>query len=190
MKLAEAMREQGHDPSFSRRLDPVEARWRTVFMNGAMAGPIYHASNLHHGLSVLDPTADVRLLEFCFRVPPEEDVQGGGDRMLIRRAMEGLLPPAVQWNTLRGSQAADIAFRLLDHPADMEDALGRLSRSHVVREYLDVEGMRLSWEDLQREVTPSTSQKAAIFLLRGVMAGEFLLQAGGNTGSGEEAGRP
>ncbi len=184
MKLEEAMREQGHDPSFSRRLEPAEARWQTVFMNGAMAGPIYHASNLHHGLSVLDPTADVRLLEFCFRVPPEEDVHDGGDRMLIRRAMEGLLPPAVQWNTLRGSQAADIGFRLLDHPADMEDALGRLASSHTVREYLDVEGMRRAWEELQRAVTPSTSGKAAIFLLRGIMAGEFLLQAGGDSGPG------
>ncbi len=172
--LQEAMRAQRHDPSFSRRIPTEMERWRTVWVNGTMVGPIYHATSLKHGFYVLDPTADARLLEYCFRVPETEDVYNGGERMLIRRAMAGILPPEVQWNRVRGIQAADLAYRLLDHPAETEDALGVMERSALAAEYLDIPALRRSWEDLQAAVTRETSSRASILLLRGLMAGFFL----------------
>jgi len=92
-----------------------------------MVGPIWHVMGAAFGLEVRDPTADIRLLEYCLSVPGEQDTLGGGERMLIRRAMEGLLPTEVQWNKIRGRQAADVALRLLRHPEEMEAVLGRLA---------------------------------------------------------------
>jgi hypothetical protein len=96
--------------------------------------------------------------------------------MLVRQAMEGLLPPEVQWNTVRGRQAADVALRLLDHRDEMEATLRGLESTPIVAEYLDLAGLRAAWKALQAEVTPQTTQQTRGLLLRGVMAGLFLQQ--------------
>jgi asparagine synthase (glutamine-hydrolysing) len=118
----------------------------------------------------------LRLLEFCFGVPDEIHARNGGERMLVRQAMEGLLPPEVQWNTIRGRQAADVALRLLDHRGEMEAALRGLESTPAVAEYLDLTALRAAWQALQAQVTPQTAQQARGLLLRGVMAGLFLEQ--------------
>ena len=96
--------------------------------------------------------------------------------MLVRRAMDGLLPPEVQWNTIRGRQAADVALRLLDHRDEMEAVLGSLESAPAVTEYLNLPALRSAWQALQAHVTPQTAQQATTLLLRGVMAGLFLQQ--------------
>jgi asparagine synthase (glutamine-hydrolysing) len=88
--------------------------------------------------------------------------------------MEGLLPPEVQWNTIRGRQAADVALRLLDHRDEMEATLRGLESTPAVAEYLDLTALRAAWQALQAQVTPQTAAKAMTLLLRGVMAGLFL----------------
>lgn len=45
----------------------------------------------------LYPFFDKRIVEFFMQVPPEQFILGGWPRSLFRRAMEGILPPAVQW---------------------------------------------------------------------------------------------
>ncbi len=173
-----AMRKAKHDPSFSRALDPGEERRLTLVRNGTMAGPIWHATGAAFGLDVRDPTADARLLEFCLRVPPEQDTHAGGERMLIRRAMEGILPPEVQWNRIRGRQAADVVLRLLRHGEEMDLLLERLESHREVRRYLDLPLMRRVWSDLRIEVSQRTARRAASILLRGAMCGSFLEYAG------------
>jgi len=172
--LSEAMRAQTHDPTFFRPLTPLQERWGTVWMNGAVAGPIYHPTALATGVQALDPTGDARLLDYCFGVPASEDVYDGGERMLIRRAMEGLLPPEVQWNVVRGSQAADVSYRLLDYPGEMEDALATVNGSSAANQYLDIAALKKAWANLRQSVTPETHRGASVLLLRGLMAGLFL----------------
>jgi hypothetical protein len=95
--------------------------------------------------------------------------------MLIRRAMTGLLPPNVQWNTRRGLQASDLTARLLDHRGDMDAALDRLSACAAVREYLDVAELRDTWSRVPHN-TRSSSHQARMKLLRGVMAGFLVMR--------------
>ena len=40
---------------------------------------------------------DKRLLEFCLALPPEQKLNLGYGRVVMRRAMEGIVPPSVQW---------------------------------------------------------------------------------------------
>jgi asparagine synthase (glutamine-hydrolysing) len=127
-------------------------------------------------LDIRDPTTDVRLLEYCFGVPDEIHSRNGGERMLIRRAMDGILPQEVQWNTVRGRQAADVALRLLDHRGEMESTLRSLESAPALAEYLDLAAMRSTWKELQEQVTVQTAQQATTLLLRGIMAGQFLQQ--------------
>jgi len=176
--LLNAMKAAGHDATFNRVIDPFEERRLTILRNGTMVGPIWHVMGAAFGLEVRDPTADIRLLEYCLSVPGEQDTLGGGERMLIRRAMEGLLPTEVQWNKIRGRQAADVALRLLRHPEEMEAVLSRLAVHREAPQYLDLDLMRRVWQDLQTEVNVRTSQQAATILLRGVMCGYFIEDAG------------
>lgn len=157
---------------FVRPLPPREER--QLFFNLSVSlGSLYQAYGAAFGLEVRDPTTDVRLLEFCFGIPDEFHVQNGEERMLVRQAMEGLMPAEAQWNTRRGRQAADVALRLLDHPAEVEDMLSRLEASPAVTARLDVQALRVFWRSLQTRVTPAIAQQAAIFFLRGIMAGLF-----------------
>jgi len=165
-------------PAYSGPIEPFAERRLTLIRNGTGAGPLWHSIGAAFGMDVRDPTADVRLLEYCLSVPPEQDTYGGGERMLIRRAMEGLLPPEVQWNRVRGRQAADVALRLLNHRDEMNAVLRRLGAHPDVPRYLDLELMSRAWCDLQEEVTPGTSLRAATLLLRGVMCGCFIEDAG------------
>lgn len=50
-----------------------------------------------HGIEVRLPFCDVRLVELCFSFPPEQKLRRGWTRYVMRRAMEGILPPAIQW---------------------------------------------------------------------------------------------
>ena len=176
MKLRAAARESHIHRLFMRPMDPRQERSLIFSMNAPLASPIHQAHGAACGLEVRDPTTDVRLLEYCFGIPDEIHTRNGGERMLVRQAMEGLLPPEVQWNTVRGRQAADVALRLLDHRDEMEAVLRSLESAPIVAEYLDLPALRTAWQALQAEVTPQTAVKATTLLLRGVMAGMFLQQ--------------
>lgn len=47
------------------------------------------------------PFFDRRLLEFCLALPIEQKLNAGWTRAILRRAMEGRLPPAVQWRPFK-----------------------------------------------------------------------------------------
>ena len=178
--LLEAMKAEGHDPAFSRTVEPFEERYLTLVRNGIMAGPLWHVMGTAFGMEVRDPTADIALLEYCLNVPEEQYTFDGGRRMLIRRAMEGVLPPEIQWNTVRGRQGADVSYRILHHREEMDAALDRLAANPLVTSYLDVVLMRSIFDELKEEVTPQRAVRAAGTLLRGVMCGCFLEDASGS----------
>jgi asparagine synthase (glutamine-hydrolysing) len=43
------------------------------------------------------PFMDVRLAELCLSFPPDQKLRRGWTRYAMRRAMEGILPPKIQW---------------------------------------------------------------------------------------------
>ncbi|HYO46305.1 MAG TPA: asparagine synthase-related protein, partial [Gemmatimonadota bacterium] len=51
------------------------------------------------GVEVRLPFCDVRLVELCLSFPPDQKIRRGWTRFAMRRAMEGILPTAIQWRT-------------------------------------------------------------------------------------------
>ena len=176
MKLRAAARESHIHKLFAWPFDPRLERSLILSMNAPYVGPVHQAYGAASGLEVRDPTTDVRLLEYCFGIPDEIHTRHGGERMLVRQAMDGLLPMEVQWNTVRGRQAADVALRLLDHRDEMEATLRGLESTPIVPKYIELRTLHSTWQALQAQVTPQTAQQAMVVLLRGVMAGLFLQQ--------------
>lgn len=107
---------KAHRPEFLRRLN-LENRYK--------AGPVPRNDREKQYLRLMEPGMvlslesrdkcasafsidlrypfwDKRLIEFCLAVPAEQKMVRGWTRMMMRRAMTGILPPEVQW---RGGKA-------------------------------------------------------------------------------------
>jgi len=125
-------------------------------------------------VDVCDPTQDKRVMEFCLSIPDEQYARDGRDRLLIRHSMEGILPPKVQWNILRGKQAADIGRRVQQDREEIVSLLKMFEESDITREYLDIQKMRLILQSLSTRIIKSSSYQIETILLRGLMAGLFL----------------
>jgi asparagine synthase (glutamine-hydrolysing) len=53
------------------------------------------------GIEPRDPFLDVRLLDFVLTLPPEQVHANGWPKLIMRQAMEGMLPESVRWKTGR-----------------------------------------------------------------------------------------
>ena len=150
---------------------PLEQRRRMISGRG-LSGALYAELGMSYGLEILDPTADVRLLEFTFSVPDRIFIEpaSGLDRWLIRSAMQDLLPDEVRLNRHRGRQAADLVLRLRASAAEVDSALDELAKGPAA-EYVDIEKMQQTWKMVQTEDTVEAFRRSATVLMRGIMAG-------------------
>jgi asparagine synthase (glutamine-hydrolysing) len=55
------------------------------------------------GVETRYPFFDRRVIEFCLGLPEEQKFAGGWPRLLLRRAMDGILPPEIQWRTTKAN---------------------------------------------------------------------------------------
>jgi asparagine synthase (glutamine-hydrolysing) len=176
MRVVERMRESGYDPLHTAMVDARAQRLKVLLPDMSTNGALWHEKAAAFGLEVRDPTADVRLLEFCLGIPDEQYARGGRDRWLIRRAMDGLLPPAVQWNVRRGSQAADLPLRLRADRANVDALVSQIAASPAAREYLDVDGIVQRWSAVQSTLEARSLIEAAR-LARALLFGLFLTRS-------------
>jgi asparagine synthase (glutamine-hydrolysing) len=169
LNLLERMRSEGHDPTFSRHWATSYAPRIELLLE---SGSRLAESAAAHGLSIRDPTQDMRVVKYCLSVPDDQFVDPiGGPRWLIRRAMQGIIPPEVLENQRRGLQAADLVLRLREHPEEMEAALAKCARVAEVADYIDVPRLRAVWARVRVENTEATGNDARSILTRGLMAG-------------------
>jgi|LSQX01.2.fsa_nt_gb asparagine synthase (glutamine-hydrolysing) len=170
---------------FERTISPQQERWLTMIRNGIIVGPSWHNYGSFYDIEVRDPTADVRLLEFCMGIPNEQYYLAGGERMLIRTAMAGILPDSIRSNTLKGRQASDIMFRLEERRDEMQEALNSIESMADTGRYINVQSMRQEWlEILQRFPHPDAVKTYK--LLRVLNVGYFLVSFSGNKKKSEE----
>jgi len=66
-----------------------------------------------YGINIIDPTADVRLIEFCFSLPNHIFSNKQGNRMLIRKAALNYLPNEIIYNPQKAIQSADAFERFI-----------------------------------------------------------------------------
>lgn len=175
--LATLMREAGHDPSFLPRQHPLEERSKILQSGRSIVGALWCEAGAAHGLEIRDPTADTRLLEFCFGCPDDQFSRGGKDRWLLRRAMQGLLPPEIQNNRAKGLQAYDLDYRLRTQLQTCRDWLQCMKNSTECARRLDLPRMELVLESLSPDrVESGPKSKYASILCRGFGVGHFLLR--------------
>jgi asparagine synthase (glutamine-hydrolysing) len=158
-------------------------RSRMIGLTGLDEGEYMAAANVW-GLEERDPTADIRLAEFCLALPDSQYLRDGQTRWLLRRLMNGVLPPEILDARTWGLQAADwyeAAARALPR---LHDEISTLIEHGGAADYLDLEGLQGAldnWPESGWE-TPAIEQTYRLKLLRGLSAGVFLRYLGdGNT---------
>lgn len=65
-------------------------------------------------IEVRHPFMDKRLVEFCLALPPEQKLKGGWSRIVMRRAMAGILPEPIQWRGGKTSMEENFEQGLMD----------------------------------------------------------------------------
>lgn len=64
-------------------------------------------------IEVRYPFWDRRLAEFCLAVPPTQKLNNGLIRMIMRRAMGGIIPPEIQWRGGKGDLSHGLNYGLV-----------------------------------------------------------------------------
>ena len=130
-----------------------------------------------------DPTADVRLLEFCFSVPTEQFLREGTPRALARRALEDRLPKQVLEAPRRGLTGADFHEDFTAARDRIGDEIDRLAACPAAAAVLDLARLRRlteKWPSSGWERS-DVSVPYQIVLANAISAGHFLRRvAGGN----------
>ena len=156
------------------RGNPRAERCRMLDIQSRTTCPSWHGFAAAFGLEARDPTADLRLLECCLGFPQEQYFRDGDDRMLIRRAMAGIVPRELLWNPLKGRQGADLSLRLLARPAEVEAVLARFASNAEVSWFLDVAHLRGLWRELQGGAAPYRTGAIVTLLMRCILCGLFI----------------
>lgn len=141
---------------------------------GNAAGAFWSELGAHYDVEIRDPTADKRIIEYCFGIPENQYTQRGQEKMLIRRGMAGLMPDSFLWNKQKGKQAADIIMRIRHSSSAIRDSLKQLQQSDLAQEYLDLPYMETVFKHTLTDINPLLTNQAGTVLLKGIMVGLFL----------------
>lgn len=173
--LNEKMAAAGHDASFLPP-DGRTSQLLTLKLGAHIVGSLWAETGAHYGLEARDATMDEALVEFCLRVPETQFRGAGTDRWLMRRSLNGLLPDRVRLNRTRGSQAGDLTARVRTSRGELSAALDALAAHPLAASVVDLPKLRRILETLPATADYSHHFQCVVVLLRGLMAGDFLLR--------------
>jgi len=157
---------------------PGKSRIQIMDVNAPIVCASWHRNGAYHNLDILDPTADLRLLKFCFGIPDELHAKAGKQRLLIKNALKDILPEEVLKYKYKGRQAADISLRLLDYKEELKSEIDSISTNPAALEYLDIPSLYESLQNLSPDLTYTKSFQYSSCLLTGLMYGYFFKKYG------------
>jgi asparagine synthase (glutamine-hydrolysing) len=144
--------------------------------DGYDQGPYRAAVQAVTQMEVRDPTADKRIFEFSFAIPPEQYLVGSQSRSLARRAMKHRLPQSVLACPIRGLQGADWHLIMSARLPELRSELALLERSPAASQTLDLPAMETlldSWPKSNFN-SESVNFRWHFWLTRALSMGYFL----------------
>jgi asparagine synthase (glutamine-hydrolysing) len=106
-----------------------------------------------HGIEPRYPFYDISLVEFCLALPGEQKLRAGWTRWVMRGAMEGILPPAVQWRHGKSNLGPVLAQAIHRRGGPAVEEL--LRDSDAIAPYVDVRALRVRWERFGSDPSPA-----------------------------------
>ncbi len=99
------------------------------------------------------PFFDKRLAEFCLALPPEQKLREGWTRLVLRHAMQGILPSKVQWRPGKSDYSPVLAQALLRYNRRVLER-ACVEDSETIEAYMDRSGLRAVCHRFIRRPTP------------------------------------
>ena len=177
-------------PEFSRRMgvvDRLEAHERAQGRGGRSAraqhcqamqsGLIPYALELADkaaaafGVEPRYPFFDRRLMELCLSLPADQKLHDGWSRMVMRRAMKGMLPESVRWRVSKANLGPNFTRGLLRY--DRNRLTEVVEQPGALEEFVDIVALRRAYE---RYVTDPRSETDALTVYGAVVLGLWLQQ--------------
>jgi asparagine synthase (glutamine-hydrolysing) len=85
------------------------------------------------GIEPRYPFFDRRLIEFCLGLPEDQKFGGGWPRLLFRRAMNGILPPSIQWRSTKSNLSPNFRRQFRGADLNMSESLNEAALAPYVR---------------------------------------------------------
>lgn len=165
-----------------RLAPPREARARGLQRRADWRADTVRGGEALLGVQKRDPTADIRLVEFCLSIPEDQYLRDGQSRWLIRRAGADRLPDEVLENKRRGLQFSDWFGSMRGAGSRIAEELARLESSALASEMVDLGRLRRLLERIQNARSDRLRDLVDFryMLDQGITAGRFLvwLEAG------------
>lgn len=108
-------------------------------------------------LEARHPFMDKRLIEFCLALPSEQKLYQGWGRMVMRRALEGILPEEIQWRGGKADLTPNFIYGLLNRNRQLLDEV----MSHQIEKianYIDVNFLRAAYQRLTSAGNKATDE--------------------------------
>jgi asparagine synthase (glutamine-hydrolysing) len=117
-------------------------------LNWAVMPSILETLNKTAGAFSLEnrfPFWDKRLVEFCLALPANQKLHQGWNRIVMRRAMEGILPKEVQWRGGKADMTAGVEHGLLTFERERLEEL-ILRNSEIIANYVNTTSLREAYQ--------------------------------------------
>ena len=98
------------------------------------------------------PFFDRRLMEFCLAIPLDQKFKQGYARLVLRRAMEGILPPEVQWRVSKAKLGSNFQRNLLDR--NSQTLAKVMQNSSQIEPYVDMSKLKAVYNRYAVEKQP------------------------------------
>jgi asparagine synthase (glutamine-hydrolysing) len=139
-------------PRSEQRPEPGEqaAHWRLLTDElQPYALEVLHLNATALGVEARYPFWDKRLVELCLGLAPEQKLDEGWSRLILRRAMEGVLPAAVQWRRDKLDFAPHLIRGMLKHSLPLLNDIIFGDEEEIGR-FMDLAELRLAYERVKR----------------------------------------
>jgi asparagine synthase (glutamine-hydrolysing) len=97
------------------------------------------------------PFFDVRLIEFCLALPSEQKLSQGWTRAILHNAMEGILPPKVQWRGSKSNLGPNFNRGLLVGDRELVERV-LLTDPGEIEDYVDIDALRQIYANCRAQV--------------------------------------
>jgi asparagine synthase (glutamine-hydrolysing) len=98
------------------------------------------AAFARYGIEFRFPFLDRRLVEFCLAIPSNQKIQNGWSRMIMRRALAGILPEEIRWRPGKANLTPAFDYGLRTYDAGIIEEI--LDTPGALADYLDIAALR------------------------------------------------
>ena len=113
------------------------------------------------GLEARFPFYDRRLMEFCLALPADQKLRDGWTRAILRRAMTGILPPAVRLRRDKANLSPNFTRKFFEYEGERIKSV--LEKKQTIAKYVDADVLKNTYSRCVSQTRPNSSDALTIY---------------------------